>query len=235
MKRDSSDKAFSAFIGRHATPPSDAITPPPRDRDDPLVHELVVGCLAWNAPRAGIAAALERLHDTFVDYNELRVAVPKETASLLGSRYPAAEERCLRLRSALNEVFSRENGLVLAYLRDENKRAVKSYLESLPGLPAYAASRVALLACEVHTFPVDSVILGLFDGAGVIDAGIDEAQLASRLEREIRAGDAAGSFSAFEIAALKPAPPVKKPRTAKKTAAKKTAKKPTKKTGRKTA
>jgi len=87
----------------------------------------------------------------------------------------------------------------------------------------------------VHTFPVDSVILGLFDGAGVIDAGIDEAQLASRLEREIRAGDAAGSFSAFEIAALKPAPPVKKPRTAKKTAAKKTAKKPTKKTGRKTA
>ena len=235
MKRDQSDTALSAFIGKHTNETAGEISPARRANDDPLIHELVVSCLAWNAPRAGVAAALERIHDSLVDYNELRVAIPKETAGLLGSRYPAAEQRCLRLRSSLNEIFQRENGLTLSYLRDENKRTVKSYFESLPGLPAYAVSRVSLLMCEVHTFPIDSVIRGLFESAGVIDADCDEPHLAGRLERLIRAGDAAGCFAGLEAAALIPVPAKKPARAAsskKKTTTKKTT---TKKSGRKSA
>lgn len=234
MKRDQSDTALSAFIGKHSDGAVGAITPARRSNDDPLVHELVVSCLAWNAPRAGVAAALSRIHETLVDYNELRVAIPKETAGLLGARYPAAEQRCLRLRSSLNEIFQRENGLTLSYLRDENKRTVKSYFESLPGLPTYAVSRVSLLMCEVHTFPIDSVIRSLFESAGVIESKCDEPHLAGRLERLIRAGDAAACFAGLEIAALKPIT-AKKPARPASSKKKPTTKKTAKKAGRKTA
>jgi hypothetical protein len=170
------------------------------------------------------------------------VTLPDEAARLVGGKDPLAEERFARLRSALNEVFRRENALTLAHLREENKRDAKAYLESIPGLPAYAANRVALVGCGVHTFPIDPVLRSLFDAAGVIEAGTDEAHLAARCERTLRAGEALGRFLAAEAAALTPP---KRPATKKttrkagaakkKTAAKKTAKKTTKKRGKKTA
>jgi endonuclease III len=238
VKRDPSDKAFTGFIEKHSADAPGA--PLPREHDDPLIHELVVACLSWNAPRAGVAAAVDRVRETIVDYNELRVMIAEELAELLGPRYPLAEERAARLRSALNEVYRREHGLTLAHLREANKRDAKAYLDTLPGLPLYAINRVALVGCEVHAFPVDSVILGLFDAAGVIEEGTDEATLAGRLERAIRAGDAAGRFWGLEAAGMKPArKPTRKSTTRKagtgKATTKKTAKKPAAKRSKKTA
>ena len=232
MKRDASDKAFAAFLTKLPEPKAAAIAP--REHDDPLVHELVVACLSWNAPRAGVAGVIERVHDSLVDYNELRVTIPDEAASLAGAKDALAEERFARLRGALNEVFRRENGLTLAHLREESKRNAKAYLESLPGLPAYAAHRVALVGCGVHVFPVDPVLLSVFDAAGVLEPGTDEAQLAARCERSLRAGEALGRFLAAETAALKPparATTKKTSRKASGTKKKTTKKKTTKKRG----
>ena len=78
MKRDASDKAFDAFLSGLPAPPEDAVSLAPRETDDALVHELVVACLSWNAPRAGVADALARLREIVVDYNELRVMLPDE-------------------------------------------------------------------------------------------------------------------------------------------------------------
>lgn len=204
LKRDHSDKAFQAFIESHPAAERPASAPPPRSTDDPLIHELVVACLAWDAPRAGVAAALEQIHETLIDYNEFRVMVPEDAGVLLGGRYPKAEERCARARAALTEIFLRENGLVLAHLREANKRDAKAYLESLPGMPAYAVNRVALVGCGVHAFPVDSVLLEHFEHAGVIEGGSTASQVGARLERAIRAGDAEARFWAFESEAAKP-------------------------------
>jgi len=241
VKRDASDKAFDAFLSGLPAPPEDAVSLAPRETDDALVHELVVACLSWNAPRAGVADALARLREIVVDYNELRVMLPDEAAGLITPKDPLGEARFSRMRSALNEIFQRENGITLAHLREENKRDAKAYLESLPGLPAYAANRVALVGCAVHVFPVDGVLLSLFDAAGVIEEGTDEAQLAARCERSLRAGEALGSFQALEVLALKPPKRTVKKKTTRKATGKSTAKKKaaskktTKKRSRKTA
>jgi endonuclease III len=204
MKRDSSDKAFQAFVDKAPSAERPPHAPPAGDLDDPLIHELVLACLTWNAPRAGVAAALDRIRETLIDYNEFRVMIPKEAGALLGARYPLAEERCARTRAALTEVFLRENGLALAHLREANKRDAKAYLESLPGLPAYAVNRVALVGCGVHAFPVDSVIHDHFDHAGVIDEDSTPDALCARLERAVRAADTETRFWAIESAAAKP-------------------------------
>ena len=246
VKRDDSDKAFQTFLDRHPKADRGELAPAPRDHDDPIVHELVTACLAWDAPRKGVAPALEKIRETLIDYNEFRVMIPEDAGALLGARYPNAEERCARIRAALTEVFHRENGVALSHLREANKRDAKAYLDSLPGLPAYVVNRVALVGCGVHAFPVDSVIHDLFDNAGVTEADSNPSALASRLERTIRAGDAEERFWAIEAATTKAAS--KKPaskatskpakKTTKKAAAKPTSKaasKTTKKTAKTTA
>ncbi len=241
MKRDHSDKAFQAFIEKLPAVDGAPNTPAPNELDDPIVHELVVACLAWDAPRSGVAPALDRVRSTLIDFNEFRVMIPEDAGGLLGPRYPKAEERCARIRAALTEVFLRENGLALAHLRDASKRDAKAYLESLPGLPAYAANRVALVGCGVHTFPVDSLIFDLFEHAGVIEESFSQAQLSSRLERAVRAADAMDRYRSIEAAAAKPqrkAPSGSARKTTKKAPAKprkKTTKKSSGKTTKKTA
>lgn len=233
MKRDHSDKALASFLAGFGGASGPTSLPSYERCSDPMLHELVVACLAWNAPRAGVADALARLHESTIDYNELRVMIPEHLVEIIGPKYPHAEERCVRLRAALNAVFNRENGMMLSHLRERNKRDAKAYLDELPGLPAYAASRVALVCCEVHTFPVDSTIHAMFDSAGVIEEGTDEAALAALLERTLRAGEAVQHFWGLEAAALEN--PVRAvPSRAKKPASKKKAKRTPKKTASKT-
>lgn len=174
----------------------------PRPIDDPLVHELVLSFLMWEAPRPGVAAALGRLREAIVDYNELRVCLCDEVAALLGARYPLARERCLRLRAVLREVFLRENGLLLAHLREEPKRSARAYLESLPGMPPFVAARVALLGCEAHAFPIDSQLRAILVSNAVIEKDLDPDAASARLERTIRAGEAADCYRRLELCAM---------------------------------
>jgi hypothetical protein len=172
--------------------------PSPRPEDDALVHELVRSFLMWEAPRAGVAGAMARVREAVVDYNELRVFLPEDLASLLGARYPRAQERCLRLRAAMREVFRRENGLTLAHLRDEAKRASRAYLDSLPGTVGFVAARVSLVCCEAHAFPVDGVLQGVLENAGVLEKGLDADTASGKMERLVRASDSLLAYRRLE-------------------------------------
>lgn len=224
MKREDLDKKLSAYFDglskRFADAGSDA-SPPPTDgaspeggavllnEADPVVAEIVRSFLMWDAPRAGVQSAADKLGQVYVDANELRIALPDELAACLGVRYPACEERCARLRAVLHEVFVRENGLTLAHLRDQPKRAARAYLDGLPGMAPFVAARVALVCCESHAFPVDTVLLELLQHANAADADESPADASARLERAVRAGDAAGCYARLELAAMDP-PPRKK-------------------------
>ncbi|USN99587.1 MAG: hypothetical protein H6810_02675 [Phycisphaeraceae bacterium] len=206
MKRDATERDQARFFDdlakRIELDEHEPADPAPLPGDDPVVHELVRSFLMWEAPRPGVPAALAKLRESVVDFNELRVSLCEETAMLLGSRYPLARERCLRLRAALKEVFLRENGLTLVHLRDEPKRAARAYFDSLPGITGFVAARVALLSCEAHAFPLDSVLCDVLKAAGVVEKDCDTDTASARLERAIRAGDALGCYRRLERFAL---------------------------------
>lgn len=228
MKRDDLEKKLSAYfdeLGKRfaeAAPPSQPSANGQHETEraagllaeaDPVVAELIRSFLMWDAPRAGVKAAEDKLEQLFVDANEMRIALPEELAGCLGSRYPACDERCARIRSALHEVFIRENGLALAHLRDQPKRAARAYLDSIPGMTPFVAARVALVCCEAHAFPVDRVLLGLLHDAGAADDAESADDVASRLERAVRAGDATGCYARLELAAMDPPKRKKTPAT----------------------
>lgn len=159
------------------------------DSGEPLLALLVRSFLVWEATTSKACAALKRLEPAVVDFNELRVCMPDEVAKLLGDRYPRADERAIRMRCVLNDIFRREHAVTLEHLAKLSKRDASGYLETLDGMPAYVAARVELLGLGVHTAPVDSRILRRLVERKVIEEGVSIDDAASQLGRKVRAGD----------------------------------------------
>jgi len=158
---------------------------------DPMLHLFVYSFLLWDASTGQARAALKRIRETFVDYNELRIAFADEIAAAFGERYPRGYERALRLRSSLHDIFRREHSLSLQSLSELSKREARTYLDSIDGTPAYVSARVLSLGLGGHAIPVDQRIADLLAAEAVLGDDVTDADsAASWLERQIRAGEA---------------------------------------------
>ncbi len=175
------------------TPPEN----PPTIADDPM-HVLVESMLLWEAPTDKATQAIEKLMQETVDYNDLRVTMEHEFIDLLGARYPRIENRSARLRAVLRDIYLREHRMSLDSLRDTGKREVRKYIETLKGIPPFAAARVLLLSFETHTIPVDSRLASALASAGASREGLDETDLSSWLSRQIKASDGVATHFALQ-------------------------------------
>lgn len=214
---------------RDARPGSRMMQAPP---EDIVLRHLVFAMLMWEATAAAAAPAYRKLKHAFVDFNELRVALPHEVAQVIGESYPKAEERAARLKSMLLDVHRREHSLSVAKLLDVGKREARLYLESLDGAPAYAAARVFLVALGGHAIPVDERLRVLLVREKSAEEGLTPEQAASWAERQIKAGDALAAHVALQLWAdaqpmfetTTPPPPATKPGASRATGAARTGK-----------
>ncbi|MEM0983257.1 MAG: hypothetical protein AAGI17_04835 [Planctomycetota bacterium] len=166
---------------------------------DRLVDELVRALLQWEASHSQARAAYQRLLSSVIDYTELRICFPADVAKVLGPRYPRVEERCERLRCALNDIAAREQSLSLARLGEMNKRDAKQYVESIEGLPKFVAARVVLFGLGGHAFPLDDRLLDHLIGAELFEPDTDVDSAAAKIERALRAGEAADGYDLLEL------------------------------------
>lgn len=170
--------------------------------DDPLVHQLVYAMLLWESSHEAAARCLEAVRAEVVDYNELRVCSAQELCEMLPRDCPLRPERATRLLGSLNAIFIREHALTLAQLNALPKREARQYLDGLDGIPQFAAARVLLVGLGGHAFPADARIGRVLSQAGLLSE--DEAaaaDLGPRLERAVRAADAARVYALLEAEA----------------------------------
>jgi hypothetical protein len=156
--------------------------------------EPVLGCflksfLLWESTTTKAVQALKRLESAIVDFNELRACMPDETVRIIGERYPRAAERALRLRTALNVIFSREHRVTLEPIAALGRKEAKEHLEHIDGVPPFVAARVCLLALSHHVAPVDSRIHRRLIEAKVVGAETRPEEAAAVLEKKTRAGE----------------------------------------------
>lgn len=163
----------------------EVVVPPERG----LVEELILSMLMWEASAAKAETAMKRVTSAIVDFNELRVCKPAEIETLLGKTYPRVEERAHRIRAALTDIYLREYAVSLNAAAAMSKRDGRKYIETLDGVPHYAASRVVLLRMGGHALPVDSQLLTLLKSAEVVEATDDELKAAGILERHLKSGE----------------------------------------------
>lgn len=182
--------------------PEAAAPIPQEDRaafDRAMLELLVQSFMLWEASAAQARAAMKRLQEAFVDSNELRIALPHETAKALGERYPLAAERCLRLKAALQDLFRREHVLTLAPLLEASKREARAYLESIDGVPPYVSARMVALGLSGHAVPADWRLVDLLTAHRALPAEHAEPGAASAwIERQVRASEAAGVGAALQ-------------------------------------
>lgn len=185
-----------------STEGADHSGPATRHAADAVIAELVRSFFIYESGVAAANAALDAIHSSLADYNELRICFPHELARIVGAADPAFEQRALRLRSTLNDIYRREHEISLLHLTTLSKRDARAYLDSLDGTPPFVAARVALLALGAHAFPVDFRLTSLLLTERAIPADLEPtspAQIASWIEHQIRADDARQAYLNMEL------------------------------------
>jgi len=109
-------------------------------RDLGLLDRLVLLLLSKDTPPARARAALERLREDFVDWNEVRVSSPLEIQrSLEDFDEEEAAAKAQTVRTLLARVFEKVHCLKLDRLLEEDRAARERFLESLEIVEPWAA------------------------------------------------------------------------------------------------
>ncbi|MBL8745706.1 MAG: hypothetical protein JNK58_05030 [Phycisphaerae bacterium] len=153
------------------------------------LEEMIYSYLLWEAPIAKADAAYRRLMNHVVDVNELRVCRPPEIIASIGKTYPLAEERAMRLKASLHEIYLREFAVSLDKCASLSKRDARRYLDTLEGMPPFVAARVVLLRLGGHAIPVDNNLLIRLIAKGVVEPDYDCSRAEGVLERHVKADD----------------------------------------------
>jgi endonuclease III len=179
------NKALSAYKGDD---------PPPRDP----VGQLIVSFLNWNATRSQAEDAFTAIMGIMIDVNDLRVSHPHELIEIIGTDYPAAGARIIRLREALNEVYLREHDIHMHSIAGKGKKEQRAYLDTLPGIAPFIAAQVTLLSFGGHAMPVDEKLTALLISEGCLEEGTTPGEAEAFLVRQVKAGDALEAHLALQ-------------------------------------
>ncbi len=151
--------------------------------------QLIMAFLQADASRRKAEQAYDALMEEMVDNNELRVSHTDEIVEVIGEDYPRVYWRVERLRESLNEVYRREHDIKMTKAAAMNKKEQRQFLDTLPGITPYAAASVMLLCFGGHAIPVDDKLVALLVREGVVDEGLDPAEVETLLLRQFKAGD----------------------------------------------
>ena len=158
----------------------------PRDPVAVMVHSW----LLWEASTDQAEMAMRKLLDAFVDFNEIRVSLPHEKASVIGKRYPRLEERLHGIRRTLHSLYLKRHSLSFDHLADKGKRDIKADIEELDGMHPFVAARILRMSFDVHALPADDQLSALLHENDVIEEPVDPDELSAWLGTMVKADDA---------------------------------------------
>jgi len=170
--------------------------PPRPTKDEDTVRVLIASVLEANTTARKAPKALAALEEEFVDFNELRVAQPKELAERMGKGFPGAGGKARMLHTVLNNISNRVNELSTAYLGEFPKRQVQPHLME-QGLSPYAAACVAMFCFDAPSVPVDEDLAEILEMKGLIEPGTGPAEAQAFLDRTIPGKNAARAHAFF--------------------------------------
>ena len=189
---------LNAFLKKHRG--SDLPLLPDFIRPGDPVAVLIHSWLLWEASTEQAEIAMRKLLDAFVDYNEIRVSLPHEKASVIGKRYPRLEERLHGIRRTLHSLYLARHALSFEHLEGKGKRDIKADIESLDGMHPFVAARILRLCFDVHALPADDQLSALLHEHGIIDEPVDPDELSSWLGSAIKSDDAVDVIVALQAA-----------------------------------
>lgn len=127
---------------------------PTRSVKRPLLPAVVKAILAVDSTEKKVETAYARLQEEFVDWNEVRVTLPRDLATAIrgvGDELTKAEA----LRAVLTKVFADRQELYLDFLADMQSETLIAYLETIQNL-----RRLYQQAILVHALGHGALLIG---------------------------------------------------------------------------
>ena len=149
-----------------------------------VLEYLILGVCLENATLAPAEAALKRLDSEFYDWNEVRVSTVGELQKVLDD-LPDTEQKALRIRSVLHDVFETYYQFDLEDLRRKPLGQAQKVLNKLDGADPFVVAFTVQGTLGGHAIPTDDRLHDCLTRLGLAEAQDSPAELASRLERWI--------------------------------------------------
>jgi hypothetical protein len=183
----------------------------PVEFDEP-VDALVFAIVSENLTESQAQAAMKKLRDYFVDWNDLRVATIEEIVEVLGQDIPPARNIAATLVGTLNAVFDKHNMLSLQSLRKLGKRPAKLLLEKLNGATPFAVDYCMLTSMQGHAIPLTPKMIEYLKTGQFIHADAAYEEVEGFLCRLISIKNAFEFYSALRHECESPKKQPKKPK-----------------------
>jgi endonuclease III len=168
---------------RYGDPPRVTVTHPVENALRAILNEEAAG--------AQVDEAMERLHQHFVDLNDLRVSRPREIRDVLGTDFPRGGHKARVIPRLLDQVFHQHNSMVWDFLEAMGKVETRTYFEKLEEVRPFVAAVLARDCVGAHAFPVDNDVARVLGRLGIVDpAKESEAKMQDLLERGVKANRA---------------------------------------------
>lgn len=157
----------------------------PQDGRMSVLEAAIYGVCHEGSTRVCAEQALERYRNEFFDWNELRVSHRSEIRAILDGM-PESEERALKIRRFLRQLFEKTYGFNLeALAKKPLKESTKSLQEFEAFKSDYVLATVIQLALGGHAIPIDAPIRRALERLGLADAQADTETIRSSLERAV--------------------------------------------------
>lgn len=145
--------------------------------DEPL-KVLLLGILSNYASEQKAAAALGKLYDAAIDYNDLRVTPVADMVEIVGTNYPKVRAAAEEISQVLNSIFNHTHSLDVNFLESGSKKSADSFLSSLDGLSGHARAFFKQRCHNAQVIPLDVNMYAYLQRSEYIaeDVDVDEAQ-----------------------------------------------------------
>lgn len=176
-------KKLVTLLKKHYKPTS-------HKKDKVVLETMLYAVCLENATPEQADAAYERLHDSFLDYNEIRVSTFGELAqSFEGMSEPDA--RAARLRAILQYVFEINFDFDFEPLRRKTMELAEKQLQKIRFLSPFIQNYTLQKSLGAHTVPVDDRLRDAMVWLGFVPPGSSTHDAAEGLKSAVMKADTA--------------------------------------------
>jgi len=161
----------------------------PSPADNSVLQTMLYAICLENATTSSAEAAIERLSNSFHDFNEMRVSSISELATAIG-KLEQPELRGLRVRNTLQYVFEKYFIFDFEALRKRTLEQAQRQLLKIKDLSAFIRGYTLQQSLGSHLVPLDDYSCRAVQWLGLVDIAETPESGAESLKSVVRKADA---------------------------------------------
>jgi endonuclease III len=152
-----------------------------------FIEALVYQILELGVAEATAKATLKRLHDEYIDWNDMRVASVREIEDVLGAKYYRAREKAEDIKHLLADLYTAFRRMDIHDLLNAEGIETLRALPETTNIRKDMVERSLLLALDVKVFPCDEDQFRLLKFLGGVPKHLNLQQGIKKVEESLDA------------------------------------------------